>query len=265
MNLNNLTTDDLRSFIVHLRDQRLKYKRHQYRRPVQGNLSDFTVAGYVRVLRRFCRWLELNGHTEQNIASRLKKPPLPKLPPKDASVADIRAPLDACDKSSKYPKRDRAIILTLSDTGCRKAGLIGLRLSDLSLESASAMVREKGRKARIVFLSPATKAALQEWLAERPARTDFVFVGQRGPLGDYAVNQILQRLKRHAGIVGRVNPHSFRHAFAKMYLNNGGDLGSLADLMGHASVQVTKDTYSIFLTEELRRKHDLHSPLQGIV
>jgi integrase/recombinase XerD len=70
---------------------------------------------------------------------------------------------------------------------------------------------------------------------------------------------MLKRLKQRAGLAGRANPHSFRHGFAKEYLMEGGDLASLADLMGHESVETTKSFYAVFEQDDLRRKHDQFS------
>ena len=67
---------------------------------------------------------------------------------------------------------------------------------------------------------------------------------------------MLKRLKKRAGVTGRTNPHAFRHGFAKDYLMNGEDRASLADLMGHESVETTKSFYAVFEQEDLRRKHD---------
>lgn len=73
------------------------------------------------------------------------------------------------------------------------------------------------------------------------------------------MNQLLTRLKKQAGLTGHANPHSFRHGFAKDYLMNGGDLASLADLMGHESVETTESFYAVFEQADLRRKHDQFS------
>jgi site-specific recombinase XerD len=70
------------------------------------------------------------------------------------------------------------------------------------------------------------------------------------------VDQVLKRLKKRAGVTGRASPHAFRHGFAKDYLMAGGDLVSLADLMGHESVETTKSFYAVFEQDDLRRKHD---------
>jgi site-specific recombinase XerD len=158
-----------------------------------------------------------------------------------------------------------ALLLFLADTGCRVGGLVGLCLADVDLGGRSALVTEKGGKSRYVFFGEQTRAALGAWFSVRPAGMDRVFVGQRGPLTVFGVNQILSKLKRRAGVSGHVNPHAFRHGFAKRYLVNGGDLASLADLMGHTDVGVTKASYAVFLTDELQRKHDQHVPLDVLV
>ena len=70
---------------------------------------------------------------------------------------------------------------------------------------------------------------------------------------------MLKRLKKRAGLTGRANPHAFRHAFGKEYLMAGGDLASLADLMGYEGVETTKAFYAIFEQDDLKRKHDQFS------
>jgi site-specific recombinase XerD len=95
---------------------------------------------------------------------------------------------------------------------------------------------------------------------------DWLFVSQslshkrRGRLETSGVAQVLKRRAKDAGIKGPCNPHSFRHFFAREFLLAGGDLGTLADLMGHEDVQTTK-IYAIFTVQELKEKHAKHSPL----
>ena len=266
-----VSISDLRAFQVYLRDRTDLYRDNPYRQELEGSLSPSTLASYVRCVKAFFNWLEKEGHitTSQNPTLRLKRPSVPKQPPKEVSPDDIRRLLEMAAGSRKSPflaVRDRAIILFLADTGCRVGGLANLRLSGLDLPGCSALVTEKGTKSRYVFFGPLTRSALEKYLEIRPSLdSDRVFVGERGPLSVYGVNQMLSKLKKRAGITGRVNPHSFRHHFAKAYLLNGGDLASLSDLMGHSDVTVTKNSYSVFLTEELKKKHHQHSPLTDVL
>lgn len=102
--------------------------------------------------------------------------------------------------------RDNALVLFLADTGCRVDGLVGLRLADLDLDACQALVIEKGDKARRVFFSEATRAALLAWLAIRPALTDYVWVKlthKKVGLGmtTGTVKEVLRRLKLPANEV----------------------------------------------------------------
>ena len=192
-------------------------------------------------------------------------PALPDEPPKALSHDEMRRILQA---AQKHP-RDYALVLFLADTGCRVGGLCSLCLRDLDIERRRAVVREKGkggkRKARMVFFTGITAQALKEWLEVRCPEpgVEHVFVGLRGrssgkPLTRSGVYQILKRIARSTG-VNRFNPHAFRHAFARDLLQNGADLSTVSQLMGHRDVQVTARFYARWSDEELASSHERFS------
>jgi len=261
--LSKITTDDLRAFMADLRSQSVKYSQHKFRKPVNAGLSPHTLYAYATAIKRLFNWLEENEHLPQdsNPAVRLRKPKLPRSQTKDIKLDDVRALLIAARSSKPFPQRDYFLILFFIDTACRIGGLLNLRISDVDIEKRQAVVTEKGSKIRYLDFTEKTQAALREWLAVRPSQTDFLFVGARGQLTRWGITDILRRLKKAAGITGRVNPHSFRHAFAKNYVMNGGDLGTLSDILGHSDVMVTKQYYAIFAREDVKKKHDQHSPI----
>lgn len=265
--ITKIKADDLNRFIVSLQERKVRYPKHSRRQPVQGALSVHTIHAYVRYIKRFFNWLEFEGKisTAQNVAIRLRKPRLPKLPPKDISETDLRSLFNAARHSGKLAKRNVAILFVLVDTGCRVGGLVRLRVSDVDLENCIALFNEKGEKTRAVPFEDATRQALLAWLAERPGQTDFVFSGREGQMSIHSVYHMINRLAKKAGVKGRANPHRFRHTFAKDYLMHGGDFGTLADLMGHSDIKITKDSYSVFVTEELKRKHSQHSQLSRML
>lgn len=266
--LTDISTDHLRAFMADLRSQGKKYCNHKFRKPVDGGLSPYTLYAYATSIKRLFNWLEDNEHInpDHNPAIRLRKPKLPRLEKKDVKLDDLRALLVAARSSKPFPQRDYAILLFLIDTACRVGGLVRLRLSDLDLEKCQALVTEKGEKTRFVDFKEMTKAALTEWLAVRPSQTDYVFCSVRGgQLTVWGVDELLSRLKKSAGIQGRSNPHSFRHAFAKLYLMDGGDLATLSDIMGHSDVSVTKQSYAIFARQDVKQKHDEHSPVKRLL
>ena len=75
---------------------------------------------------------------------------------------------------------------------------------------------------------------------------------------------LLRRHATSAGVTGRVNPHAFRHAFAREYILNGGDLASVSGMLGHSRIAVTKQFYAVFQAEELRAKHEVFSPVSHL-
>lgn len=256
-------TMDVRQFVVSLRKQGTLWAGHPYREAVEGALSPATRQGYVRATKTFFRWLVTEGCLEKNPSDKVKLPRVPNGLPKGVEPQDLKALLDATGGDEPAQKRDRALLLFLADTGCRVGGAVGIKRGDLDLDERVAVVVEKGSKSRMVVFTQMTGAAIREWLDVCPVDTAWLFPNLKNgdQLKSSGVNHVLQRLRDRAGIEGKCNPHAFRHAFAKQYLMNGGDLATLSDLLGHSDVMVTKRFYSIFLVEELKRQHDKFSPV----
>lgn len=264
--IDQVTLSDLRRFVDGLTRQTSRFRNHPNREEKAGGLSPASVAAYVRVVRRLFSFLCEEGLIEQNPALKLKVPKPPRDKPKAITNADLQALLAAIDADTVAGKRDRALILLLADSGCRVGGLVRLDVEDVDLERCSVVLREKGGKLRNGFFSDLTKRAIKAWLAVRPDNKGsrlFVNLGTRGDdfLTDQGVREMLKRLKHKAGVQGPVNPHSFRHGFAREYLSNGGNLASLADTLGHSDVKVTWQAYAVYTTDELKVAHERYSPV----
>lgn len=261
-----ITVDDLRRFVVGLRTRSNRYADHPARDELEGGLSQASIAGYIRALKRLFTWLMEEEITQTNPARRIKTPKIARGEPKAYHTDEFPKLLEATAGDEAVQIRDRALLFFLADTGCRAGGVAGLHLGDLDFETHTAKVTEKGDKTRRVPFSEPTAAALRAWLAVRPeSRENWLWLnmGRRGVshLTADGIGEVLRRMKKRAGINGPCNPHSFRHGFAREYLLAGGDLGTLADLLGHSDVQVTWQHYAIFRTAELAAKHDKHSPI----
>ncbi len=256
--IERITTSDLRRWRAELAERKERWVNNPYRPPALGGLSPWTIHSYVRIARRFFRWLAEEGYLDQSPAARLELPPLPEEPPKAVSEEDLWRLLDAARDSP----RNYALLCLLADTAARVGAIVALRLEDLDLENRRALVREKGRggrrKARYVYFSERTKEALEAYLRERPTDDNgYLFVSrQGGGLTPHAVYQVLRRLAKKAGVRGRFNPHAFRHGWAREALRNGADLGTVSDILGHSSVEVTKRFYARWADDELQERHD---------
>lgn len=245
-----MTIDDVRGYMAAIQER---------------DCSEHTRYSFVRVVRRLFKWLFEEQRIKTNFYRKIRLPRLPQPVPKGIEMPDAAALLRDCG-SDLAGLRDRAIMLFLLDTGCRVGGLCNLKPSDVDLEKGRAQVFEKGDKGRFVLLRPQTCKALGKWFASRaPNGVDRAFTSltEGRALEPNTVVQMLRRRARRAGVKGRVNPHSWRHAFAREWIRNGGDLASLSDMMGHTQMAVTK-RYAVFLVDEHREKHDRFSPVSHL-
>lgn len=247
--VDDVTTSLLRAYRLHLLDRAM---------------SVHSVHGYQRAVRRLFSWLTAEGVLTRNVARDVPLVKLPPQPPKaltDDDLARILARLPAEDV------RNRAIILFLVDTGCRVGGIVGLRVDDVDVTARVALVTEKGTKARRVFFTERTAESIALYLLVRPAaESDALFVSPLGrEITANAIRQMLERVGKRAGVKGRVNPHAFRHAFARSFLKNGGNLAALGRILGHApGSQVTAQYYAVWDDRELQEYHDRYSPLSNL-
>ena len=202
--------------------------------------------------------MEQEGYVFMSVARRLKRPGIPKTPPKEIDDRDLIALIRESQFWGRHCKRNYGLLLFLADTGVRVGGLVSLRVGDLDLLHGEAMVCEKGGKYRSVFFGRRTASALLAWFVERGRDPGSVF-----GLTAQGVRMVLRRLKKAAGVTGRVNPHSFRHAFAKRSIVAGADISFVSAMMGHSDIKVTKDAYLIFRTEELRVAHAKYSSIDA--
>jgi integrase len=156
--------------------------------------------------------------------------------------------------------RERALVLLLLDTGLRLAEVAALRVGDLRPDG-SVRVIGKGSSERIVPIGATARAALLRYVRERESvgPADPVFVGRKGRLGQRGIQVAIRRFGRRAGVATRSSPHTFRHTFARGYLVNGGDVFSLQQVLGHATLDMVRRYIS--LTEaDLVARHRTASP-----
>lgn len=231
---------------------------------VKRGLSLHSVHGHQRALRRFFGRLYEDGLITRNVARDVPLVRLPPQPPKaltDDDLARLLARLPA------EAPRDRAIVLFLADTGYRVGGMCSVTMTGLDLPNRCASVVEKGQKERRVYFTDITADALGTYLAVRPSvETDALFLARDGNgLTENGVRLLLGRLGKRAGVKGRCNAHSFRHAFARSFLRNGGNLAALGRILGHSpGSPVTARYYAVWDDRELQEYHGRYSPLAGV-
>lgn len=224
-----------------------------------------TVAHDYRELKAFARWAKELDLTPTYAMAGVKQPRTPKLLHDVIDDSDFVKLLKGCNLATHTGRRDHAILCFLWDTGVRAGELCGL--TDIDLDKRQAKVYGKGAKERFVFFSRETAKSLDRYdirmrRLRRPGQT-FFLTDELRPLSVDTLKQVVIRAKSRAGVTNRCNPHTFRHTFATNYIRAGGDLNSLARLLGHSSLAVVSQYLSL-KTDDLEDKHNLYSPMHRI-
>ncbi len=185
---------------------------------------------------------------------------------KTLTATQIKSLLHQCNDGTFAGVRDQALLLMLLDTGCRASELLGVSLHDLDVSRRSAVVLGKGRKGRRVWYSERTGVALDQYLIERGKLAhDVVFVSEyNAPFSKRALQDRLKELGYRAGIKDvRVSPHTLRHTFAKMYVQNGGDIFTLQKMLGHTTMDMVRNYVEMF-SEDVAAAHAKFSPVDSL-
>lgn len=217
---------------------------------------------YLIALRAYLKYLR-----KRDVASLSpEKIELAKVPERHLdliSPTELNRLLEATDGSDERSLRDKAILEMLFSTGLRVSELCSLD-SDLDLSRDDFSIRGKGDKVRVVFLSEAAKNAVRAYLKVRTDMEPALFVSavrkaetkKRIPtrLTPRAIELLIKTYAAKAGITKKVTPHVMRHSFATDLLNNGADIRSVQQLLGHASITTTQ-IYTHVTDAHLREVH----------
>lgn len=257
--IESITRSQLREYVVALRQAKERYT-DSTQTPVQpGGYTADTLASYVTALHGFWSWVA-DEYKIENPMKAIKRPSRPAPEPKAIESTDFIKLFDG----AAY-LRDKAILAVLADTGCRIGGLMDMEIERLNLVQRRIRVTEKGKKSRTLFFTHFTAGILGEYISAR--RSGPIWLSERTghPLTEHGVRMMLKNLKERTGVTGRVNPHAFRHGFAREYIKRGGDISTLAKLLGHADLSITSKYYAVFDEDELADFHDKFTPLSRVI
>lgn len=247
----------------------------------ERGLSRPSAARALAAIRSWFKWLARTGRVEQNAASLVSTPRLPKHLPRVPSIEQMNRVVDSVDEdAASWPARDRAILEMLYGCGIRNAELTGLNLDDIHWANEAILVRGKGQKQRYVPLGDAAAQALREYLDERTAKlaaasesghvgTPALFInlrlrgitrpGGEARLTTRSVGRIVKRIATLRGLSADVHPHTLRHAFGTHLLEEGADLRAIQELLGHERLSTTQ-RYTQLTTAQLTQVYDRTHP-----
>lgn len=199
-------------------------------------------------VRSFLRFLERRGLVNAAGAAALRAPKQPKSLPKPLTAADARRVVSAGEQLAEEPwiaARNAAVLTLLYGCGLRISEALGLTGADLASPRETVLrVTGKGGKTRLVPVLPVAFAAVEAYRRLCPYDLDArgpLFRGVRGgPLNPAIVQREMARLRSALGLPETATPHALRHSFATHLLGRGGDLRTIQELLGHASLSTTQ-------------------------
>lgn len=242
-------------------------------RILRGYLSELQKGGYARrsiarklsALRSFFKYLCRENILEKTPMTGVSTPKLEKKLPEFLYLDEVELLLQMPDRSDPLGIRDVAILETLYATGARVSELVGLDLTDVDYSDGDLRVMGKGAKQRWIPVGSMAIAALGEYLDRarpllaRRASASLFLNKNGGRLTDRGVRYILSRYVRKAALVRHVSPHTIRHSFATHLLNNGADLRSVQELLGHVNLSTTQ-IYTHVTKERLKNEYQKAHP-----
>jgi len=230
--------------------------------------STASMARKIATLRSFHKWMLKKGITSTNPMTLIRTPKQPKRLPKAITVDQVERLLAVPEDNDLLGARDRAMLETLYSTGMRVGEIVGLNRGDLDLAGEAVLIRGKGRKERIIPLGQHALRALRHYLtmldasgfADPSDESKALFVNKHGSrLSSRSVRRKLAKYLQTAGLDPEISPHTLRHSFATHMLDNGADLRSVQELLGHQSLSTTQ-VYTHLSTPRLREAYDRAHP-----
>ena len=229
-----------------------------------------TVKTFHSRLRAFFTWAVSEERIGVSPMAKMKPPisrPDQIIPFSDTEVSA----LIGATAHTHNPRRDRALLLLMLDTGLRATEVTSLLIADCDLDNNRVMVRlGKGGKMRAAPFSIESRRALYDYLATReidPAECLFLSergVGAGGGLTREGLGALYGRVGAIAGIGGRCNPHKMRHTFAVSFLKSGGSELALKQILGHESLVMTA-RYVSLASADTAKMHEAFSPVSALV
>ena len=237
-----------------------------------GRLNSVQVRNqYLAVVVSFFAWLRRSGHIAHNPTADLEYAKVPdRMPRSVLTLADMRKLLRQPDTSTVLGFRDRTIMEVLYSTGLRRAELVDLDIEDVNLDTGLLMVREgKGGKDRVVPIGKVASRYLETYLngircellksASHPA-TGALFLSVRGTrLSIDALNDMIPKYARRAGLTVSVSPHSFRHTCATHMIRNNAGIRHVQQILGHRNLSSTQKYIRLTITD-LKEAHSKYHP-----
>jgi site-specific recombinase XerD len=257
-----VSADDLRRFLSVLRDRQAGQGMTLDK---ERKLSLTSINTYARAIKSFWSWMEREGIVRENTLASVPAPKKAKTIPEIYSESELRTLFGTVHGMP----RERAMVEIILDSGIRLGELSSLKVTDVEFKTGRLRVLGKGNKERFAYFSPATAESIGRYMERvrpKPSQGDYVFLTEKGhPLSGRAIQTILERTGRKAGLSKRLSPHKLRHTYATLALKYGGNLEYIRITLGHTDIKTTSQAYLNVADSDIAVAHLKFSPMANLM
>tara|TARA_B110000285_G_scaffold81671_1_gene94127 strand:- start:2282 stop:3169 length:888 start_codon:yes stop_codon:yes gene_type:complete len=238
----------------------------EFLQKISKELNSSSQSRIISGLRSFFEFLIFEKYISQNPLRLIESPKISRKLPDTLSIEEIDLLTSNLDLSKEQGERNLAIIELLYGCGLRVSELVDLKISDLFFNENFIKVTGKGNKQRLIPIGNITKQNVNNYLQNSrnkikvvSAFNDHVFLNRRGKnLTRAMIFTIVKNLAKKANFSKSISPHTFRHSFATHLLENGADLRTIQQILGHESITTTEIYMHLdnkYLSEALNKFH----------
>lgn len=212
----------------------------------KNRLAPATISRNIASIKAFYHFLYKGQLVPEDVAEGLKAPKIEKKVPEIMTMQEVVRLLEQPDTGSPKGVRDKAMLELLYATGIRVSELISLKLQDVNMQMGFILCRDASKERVIPFGNKARSALLQYLEGSRSmliedAESDILFVNCSGqPMSRQGFWKLIKHYAKKAGITADITPHTLRHSFAAHLVENGADLKSVQEMLGHSDISTTQ-------------------------
>lgn len=225
-----------------------------------------TISRNIAALKAFYQYLVKEKYLENDPAEKIETPKLEKRLPKILSISEVEELLKQPNVRLSVGLRDKAMLEVLYATGIRVSEIVALNISDINLDMGYVKCYGKGSKERIVPLGSIAVKSVHEYINKgrskivRTYEEPALFLNHHGNrLTRQGFWKIIKKYAGQAKIIKEITPHTLRHSFATHLLENGADLRSVQEMLGHADISTTQ-IYTQVTKNPLKEVYDRAHP-----
>lgn len=246
----NLNYDDVTKYLIALNKE---------------NLSPTSINRHLSSIRSFYEFLIKDGTASSSPFKLLSGPKKEKKLPNYLQYDEFVDLIETCDETN-LGLRNRMILELLFATGMRVSEAVNIKIADIDFKNREIKITGKGKKTRIVFFSKVCQEVMSKYVLNarqellKGKKSDYLLINHLGnPLTRRGVADILEKLINKSSIKHHISPHTLRHTFATLLLNEGMDIREVQELLGHERLSTTS-IYTHVSNEELRRVYLKNHP-----